>query len=168
MISSLWPGSAPVARGGLRYRGLLESAVQIPFQSAGGEDAYPSIEEKGAALFRSLNANHPFIDGNKRTAVLALLIFLQGNSRLWLLGADARYQLAIRTASYRERGASHEECFAEIRDALRASVISFAEIKRAAKNDPRLAKRYRGLMGMRQRVRREMRLIRSESNPQGR
>jgi prophage maintenance system killer protein len=161
MLATLWPGSNPVARGGLRDRGLLESAVQSPFQSAFGEDAYPSIEEKGAALFRSLNANHPFVDGNKRTSVVALLIFFQGNSRLWLLGDEARYRLATRTASYRERGVSHEDCFVEILDAFRDSVISFADVRKAAKNSAPLAKRYRDLLDMRWRLRKGMKKVAS-------
>ena len=58
---------------GLRDSGLLESAIARPFQSFGGEDLYPSIFEKAAALGESLIINHPFIDGNKRTGACSLL-----------------------------------------------------------------------------------------------
>ena len=63
----------------LRDRGLLESAVARPQASAFGADAYPDLAAKAAALLHSLVLNHPFIDGNKRTAVLATLVFLDLN-----------------------------------------------------------------------------------------
>ena len=63
----------------LRDFGLLESAVMRPQQSIFGEDAYPDVVSKAAALFHSLCRNHPFLDGNKRTAVIALVMFLEMN-----------------------------------------------------------------------------------------
>ena len=64
---------------GLRDRNLLEAAVERPRQSAFGEDAYPTIESKAAALLESLARNHPFIDGNKRIGVLASFVSLEIN-----------------------------------------------------------------------------------------
>lgn len=64
---------------GLRDLGLLESAVVRPQASFGGEDLYPTVFEKAAALFHSLLKNHPFIDGNKRTAIASTGIFLKVN-----------------------------------------------------------------------------------------
>ncbi|MEP7293280.1 MAG: type II toxin-antitoxin system death-on-curing family toxin, partial [Chloroflexota bacterium] len=63
----------------LRDRRLLESAVARPEASAFGEDAYPTLTEKAAALMHSLVLNHTFVDGNKRTATIALMIFLRLN-----------------------------------------------------------------------------------------
>ena len=63
----------------LRDLGLLESAVARPQASALGKDAYPDIVGKAAALLHSLVLNHPFVDGNKRTAVLAMLVFVDLN-----------------------------------------------------------------------------------------
>lgn len=51
---------------GLRDLGLLESAIAQPRQTFGGQDLYPDLPAKAAALGFSLIANHPFIDGNKR------------------------------------------------------------------------------------------------------
>jgi death-on-curing protein len=68
-------------------RGLLESAVVRPQQSAGGEDAYPGIHSKAAALLHSLAKNHPFIDGNKRTAVLSCGFFY-GLNGWWLIASQ--------------------------------------------------------------------------------
>jgi len=57
----------------------LDSAVARPQASAFGEDAYPTVLEKAAAMFHSLVLNHPFVDGNKRTATVALIRFLREN-----------------------------------------------------------------------------------------
>lgn len=66
-------------RHALRDRGLLESAVARPQASAFGADAYPDLASKAAALLHSLVFNHAFVDGNKRTAVLATLVFVDLN-----------------------------------------------------------------------------------------
>lgn len=58
---------------GIRDIGLLESAIARPFQTFDGSDLYPTIFEKAAALGESLIVNHPFVDGNKRTGVLAMI-----------------------------------------------------------------------------------------------
>lgn len=60
----------------LRDRGLLEAAVARPQQSAFGEDAYPTLHLKAAALLQSPAQNQAFEDGNKRVAVLATFVFL--------------------------------------------------------------------------------------------
>ena len=55
---------------GLRDFGLLESAVMGCYQSFDGIDLYPTIIEKSARMAHSICKNHPFVDGNKRTAVM--------------------------------------------------------------------------------------------------
>lgn len=65
--------------GGIRDAGLLESALNSPFQTFDGRDVYPSLLHKAAALCRGIISNHPFVDGNKRTGVHAMLIFLEIN-----------------------------------------------------------------------------------------
>ena len=64
---------------GLRDEGLLESALEAPFQSFGETDAYPSIQQKAARLGFGLIQNHAFIDGNKRIGAHAMLVFLSLN-----------------------------------------------------------------------------------------
>ena len=51
---------------------LLESAVNNPFQTFGGEDLYPTVFDKAAQLAYGLAKNHGFVDGNKRVAVHAM------------------------------------------------------------------------------------------------
>jgi len=64
---------------GIRDNGLLDSALNAPFQSFNNEELYPSIQGKAARLCYSIINNHPFIDGNKRTGILVMLIFLKVN-----------------------------------------------------------------------------------------
>ncbi|WP_374020551.1 type II toxin-antitoxin system death-on-curing family toxin [Paenibacillus thiaminolyticus] len=64
---------------GVKDHGLLDSAVHRPQQSVFGEDAYPSLFDKAAALLELLVKNHCFHNGNKRTAYLVTKSFLMLN-----------------------------------------------------------------------------------------
>lgn len=64
---------------GLRDLGLLESAAARPQATYGGQDLYPDLFSKAAALMDSLIHNHPFVDGNKRTGITAAGLFLVRN-----------------------------------------------------------------------------------------
>lgn len=64
---------------GLRDRGMLESAVAAPQATAFGEPAFKERVEIAAAYLFYLCRNHPFIDGNKRVALGACLVFLRAN-----------------------------------------------------------------------------------------
>ena len=63
----------------IRDEGLLESALNAPFQSFGDTDLYPSLLEKAARLGYGLIKNHPFVDGNKRIGTHTMLVFLAIN-----------------------------------------------------------------------------------------
>ena len=65
---------------GLLDQGLLESAVLGCCQSFGGDDLYPTVIEKAARLAYAICKNHPFVDGNKRVAVVSMLVLLRMNS----------------------------------------------------------------------------------------
>lgn len=65
--------------GGIRDEGLLESAVNAPFQTFDNEPLYKTIEAKAARLGYSLVCNHAFVDGNKRTGMMAMFLFLELN-----------------------------------------------------------------------------------------
>ena len=64
---------------GIRDEGLLDSALQTPFQAFGGEELYPSVPQKAARLCYGFIQNHAFCDGNKRIGVYAMLVFLELN-----------------------------------------------------------------------------------------
>ncbi len=64
---------------GLRDTDLLESALEGAYQTFGGVELYPTVEEKGAWLGYALISNHAFVDGNKRIGMLAMTVFLELN-----------------------------------------------------------------------------------------
>jgi death on curing protein len=72
---------------GIRDRGLLDSAIHRPQAVVFGEDAYPKIHDKAAAICHSLIFNHPFVDGNKRIAFAACHLTLLFNG--WELTATS-------------------------------------------------------------------------------
>ncbi len=61
---------------GIRDAEMLDSAIKRPFQTFGGEELYPSIIEKAAAIIESILMNHPFVDGNKRTGYILMKAML--------------------------------------------------------------------------------------------
>lgn len=64
---------------GIRDYNLLDSALETPFQSFGGDELYPTIQAKAARLGYGLIKNHCMIDGNKRIGTHAMLVFLALN-----------------------------------------------------------------------------------------
>ena len=64
---------------GVRDMGLLESAVYSAMQVFGDEELYPTPEQRAARLAYAITKNHPFVDGNKRTGILTMLMTLYLN-----------------------------------------------------------------------------------------
>jgi len=64
---------------GMRDQALLESAIHASFQTFDGAELYASLHEKVAQLGFGLMSNHPFVDGNKRVGMLAMMVFLEIN-----------------------------------------------------------------------------------------
>ncbi len=71
---------------GVRDLNFLRLAVGRPQMSAGLKDAYPTIYLKAAAMFHSIINNHPFLDGNKRTSLFSVVLFLKYN------GLDVKFK----------------------------------------------------------------------------
>lgn len=84
----------------VRDVGLLAAAVARPQTTVMGEDAYPGIWEKAAALLQSVVKNHALIDGNKRLAWLATAVFLEINGvSVTKIADDDVYDFVIDTAA---------------------------------------------------------------------
>ena len=83
----------------LRDAGLLEAAVARPRTSVFGEDAYPDLHSKSAALLLSICKNHALIDGNKRLALAAAIVMLGVNGWKLTLSNDEAYDLIIAVAT---------------------------------------------------------------------
>ena len=84
---------------GVRDSGALESAVAQPEASFGGEELYPSLTSKAAALAHSLIQNHPFVDGNKRIGHAAMEVLLVLNRYEVEAGVDEQERVFIGVAS---------------------------------------------------------------------
>ncbi|RBL87402.1 type II toxin-antitoxin system death-on-curing family toxin, partial [Streptomyces cavourensis] len=83
----------------VRDAGLLESAAHRPSAAMFGEEAYPDLIDKAAALLQSLAVNHPLFDGNKRTAWLSCVTFLAMNGVDLRPDIDAAERLVIDVAT---------------------------------------------------------------------
>jgi death-on-curing protein len=83
----------------VRDAGLLESAVHRPAAAMFGEEAYPDLVDKAAALLQSLAVNRPLVDGNKRTAWLSCVTFLAMNGVELRPDIDAAERLVIAVAT---------------------------------------------------------------------
>ncbi len=88
-----------IAESGIHDINMLESAVNTPFQSFGGNDLYPSVFDKAARLCYGLARNHPFTDGNKRTAVHTMLIYLGLNDIFLTYTQEEMENIIIAVAS---------------------------------------------------------------------
>lgn len=91
----------PVSPPGVRDMKLLESAAARPFQSVGQADAYKNIFDRAAALFHSIINNHPFHNGNKRVALVAAQVLLDGEG-YWLDYAsdEEMFEFTRKTAAH--------------------------------------------------------------------
>jgi death on curing protein len=85
----------------IRDVGLLESALARPKATAFGEDAYPDLFTKAAALLQSITSNQPLVDGNKRLALAVVIAFLGMNGNRLDLTNDQAYELVMAVAGGR-------------------------------------------------------------------
>jgi death on curing protein len=84
---------------GIRDKGLLESSINRPFQTFDGQELYPNPIDKAAAIFESIITNHPFVDGNKRTAYVLMRLMLKNNNIDIHMGQNDKYEFVIKAAS---------------------------------------------------------------------
>ncbi|WP_317618870.1 type II toxin-antitoxin system death-on-curing family toxin [Laspinema olomoucense] len=80
---------------GIRDEGLLDSALAQPQATFGGQLLHPTLPEQAAAYLYHLAKNHPFVDGNKRTAFAVMDTFLRINRYRLDLSPDATYQMVL-------------------------------------------------------------------------
>jgi len=86
---------------GLRDRGLLESAVAQPQASFGGQLAHEGLFAMAAGYLFHIVSNHPFVDGNKRTGMLAAVVFLDLNGISLDRPSEDLYELTMGVAEGR-------------------------------------------------------------------
>jgi death-on-curing protein len=102
--------------GGVRDLGGLDSAVAQPQMTFDGQDLYPCLPTKAAALGFSLIRNHPFVDGNKRIGHLAMEMFLVLNGHELDAGVDEQERIILGLAAGE---VSREEFAGWVRSSMR-------------------------------------------------
>ena len=85
--------------GGVRDIGRLEAVVSVQHQVVFGEELYATVFTKAAALMRGIIGDHPFVDGNKRTAMLAGLTLLEVNGYSFIARRGELEEFAVRVAT---------------------------------------------------------------------
>lgn len=83
---------------GVRDMGRLQSAVATQQQEVFGQELYPSLYDKAAALIRAIIADHAFVDGNKRTGMLAGLTLMEVNGVRSKITEGALEDFAVQVA----------------------------------------------------------------------
>jgi death on curing protein len=83
---------------GVRDHGLLESAIAQPMATFDGAFVHEDVFEMAGAYLFHIVANHPFVDGNKRTGLLAALVFLDLNGIQIEHGSEALYEITMAVA----------------------------------------------------------------------
>lgn len=83
----------------IRDLGLIEAAAARPRTTAFGEDAYPSIHDKAAALLHSVTCNHALVDGDKRLALAGTIAFYGMNGFRLTMTNDQAHDLVMAVAS---------------------------------------------------------------------
>ena len=86
---------------GIRDEGSLRSALARPQASFGGQDLYPTLFEKAAALAESLARNHPFVDGNKRMALACMRVLLKLNGFQVTASQEAKVSLILQIVEHK-------------------------------------------------------------------
>lgn len=84
---------------GIRDEGMLDSAVKLPLQTFDDCERFPSILDKATRLAYGLIKNHPFVDGNKRIATHAMLIFLSLNGMMLSYEDEELIDIILKVAS---------------------------------------------------------------------
>ncbi len=93
----------------IRDQGLLESAIAQPMATFGDQDLHPDVFDKAAAYLFHICSNHPFVDGNKRTALASSLVFLELNGIVIEDPEELLYEIVIQVAT----GGSSKETIAQ-------------------------------------------------------
>lgn len=86
---------------GIRDEGLLRSALARPHAAFGGQDLYPALFEKAAALLESIVRNHPLVDGNKRVAWECFDLLLDLNGYRITVNNDQAFQLMMKVIEHK-------------------------------------------------------------------
>jgi len=110
------------------HTNLLDSALNLPKQTFDGKDLYPTLVDKAAILYYSLNKNHPFKNGNKRISAASLMVFLYIND-MWLDAGKnevVNKTLEIAKSEMKDRDA----LLIEIKEWIQSHIVPLSDVHR--------------------------------------
>ncbi|MCR4274675.1 MAG: type II toxin-antitoxin system death-on-curing family toxin [Candidatus Campbellbacteria bacterium] len=108
-----------------RLPNALESCLDVPFTSFDQKDMYRGLVEKSTMLFYLMIKNHPFQNGNKRVAIMTLLVFLAHNNKWIKMDQNDLYNFAVGIA--KSRPTSREKVLQNIRVTIKKYLINFIQ-----------------------------------------
>lgn len=106
-----------------RYPNVLESCLATPFQTFGRKHLYRGLIDKAAIIFYLMNKNHPFQNGNKRIAVVTLILFLMKNGKGLKVNQHKLYLFAKMVAG--SDPAEREKVLEQIRNFINKNLVDF-------------------------------------------
>jgi death-on-curing family protein len=119
------PFDEPINPRDYRDHDKLESAVGRPFQTFGGEDLHQTLSQKAAAFFHSIACGHAFVNGNKRTAVMVLDLFMTANGYLLLINGADMYRLAKDTVEANMKGIKLDDLLVQLAAKIESESVIF-------------------------------------------
>ena len=100
LVEDFARGRDPIQPPGVREPALLESALSRPHTSLGASSKYPTVSMAGAALLHAIVHDHPFHNGNKRTALVSLIVFLDKHGYILVAIEDELFEYVLRVAAH--------------------------------------------------------------------
>lgn len=129
----------PIDPPGVRSEALLESAAHRPKTALGLTDKYPTVAMAGAALLHSIVLDHSFHNGNKRTALVAMLTFLDKNGWVLTCDQDEIYEFLLRLADHQLSDREGETIVGADRETIQVATWLQGHTRRVARREHPLA-----------------------------
>jgi death-on-curing family protein len=100
LVSDFAASKDPISPSGVKSPAMLESAVHRPDTANGNMRKYPTVEMAAAALLHALVHNHPFHNGNKRTALVAMIVFIDEHGLVLTANENELFKLVLQLAQH--------------------------------------------------------------------
>ncbi|HEY4505341.1 MAG TPA: type II toxin-antitoxin system death-on-curing family toxin [Candidatus Paceibacterota bacterium] len=125
LAKELMTWNEPIPDFGTRFPNVLESCLGMPFVKFYRKDMYRGLVGKSSVLFYLMIKNHPFQNGNKRIAVMTLLVFLANNNKWLKMTQNDLYNFAVGIA--KSRPTSREKVLRNIFNTIEKYLINFSQ-----------------------------------------
>lgn len=127
LAKELMSWNEPIPDFGTRFPKKLESCLETPFGKFSKKDLYKGLVGKASILFYLMIKNHPFQNGNKRIAVMTLLVFLVNNKKWLRIDENELYQFAVKVAG--SKASEYQKILLYIQYIIRNHLADMDELK---------------------------------------